>query len=662
MYRPVDAKADVFSYGLFIGAGSSSQNMSLWPSLYYNETRLAGNDYCGPTNPPNCNDPRFTHGHFGADASSTWKESAQSPSIDTVSTDLHVNYTYGQDDLNLFTHFFDPSPASKFIVPNHPLTVMSDYTSEQDVFFHSGAMGLGPSSTLIKDLIDLGRIDRNVFGMYLGTAYPRAGGVQNGSIVIGGYDGGRIAGPAHKYPLSPAPASNATPFKVHIKQMSLVTKDGSSIGLVTDGGFDGYISTSQYTMDLPQKITKELSDALAAKPAGGVENALQLTKGFDGNLTITLEDGYEITYPSEWISNVSSMTPFSASALDSNSSTATEPLIFGTAFLHHLYMTVDYDAESFYLADAKVSDNYVQPESLCAGTVPGPAALPNINKFIQTGMIGALLGGIIGGVGVAWFVYFLLRKRLQALRSEKAISQMEGKSALSTRRRSRWLSCLGSRGLKKNVKFSNDPEASGTKRVSISDSDTSSIKGAVVTVKDMNVKSPNSNIEMHNLKGTGHQNIVGASITSPVSPITPRDASLDRVKTTVVEMKSQGTHDPYAQQTPYTASFMTPRTGNPLLGDFRQNNNFANIDDADDSDIPKHQRRLSAKALQKTHPLSINTPTSSSTPRQKPTPLPLKVVSNIRETDRGAVTPGSLRGEGRTAKQHGMLRKMFPAS
>lgn len=645
-YRAIDGSEDTFSYGLFIGAGSGSQNMSLWPSLYYNETRLAGNDFCVQGSPSDCNDPKYTHGHFGGDASSTWQETSQYTSLDAVPSDLQVNYTYGQDDLNMFTHFYDPSPASKFIVPNQSLTVMSDYTSQQDVFFHSGSLGLGSASTVLKNLINLGRIDRNVFSMYLGTAYPRAGGTQNGSLVLGGYDAGRIQGTAHKYPLSSVPVSKTTPFKVHVKQMSLVTQDGSSIGLVTDNGFDGYLSTSQYTMDLPQQITKQLSDALAGSPAGGAENALQLAKAFNGNLTITLDDGYEITYPSEWISNISNMTPFSASNLASNASNAsaeTGPLVFGTAFLHHLYMTVDYDAESFYLADAKVFDNYVQPESLCAGTVPGPAPIPSINKFVQTGLIGALLGGIIGGAGVSWFVYFLLRKRLQAARAEKAISQMEGKSALSTRRRSRVLAHLGISRPKKNVKFDND----GAKRVSISDSDASSVKGVVVSVKDKGIKSPNSNIEMNDMRKTGHQSTTGATMVNPVAPVTPGKVSSDKVKTTVVERNNADTYDAYALETPFTASLFTPRTGNPLLGDFRQNMKFANYDDQDNSDIPKHHSRTPSRDLQKTHPLTINT-SPSGTPRHKPAPLPLRVVG---ETSRNEAP-----------RRHSLLRKMFPAS
>lgn len=659
-YRAVDSRPDTFSYGLFIGAGANSQNQSLWPAITYNETRLASNEFCRTGSTSTCQDPRFAHGHFGADSSSSWQETPQYVSHDAEegAMDSDVNLTYGQESLNLFTHYMDPSPATKYVVENHPVTVLSDYTSDQDPFFNSGSLGLGTSSTLLKQLVDIGKIGRKVVGLYLGTAYPRAGGSQNGSMVLGGYDAGRIDGDVHEYPQADILDARASPFKVHVKQMSVVTQDGSSIGLVIDEGFDGYISTSQYALELPQPVLSRLSTALRGSPANDAENVLQLAEPFAGNVTITLGDGYEITYPSEWVSNASNITPFSADTLSSND-TADEarPLVFGTAFLHHLYMTIDYDAATFSLANARMYNNYVQPRSLCPDTLPIALGPPKMNRFIRTGMIGAILGGIIGGVGLFWLMFFCTRKHLQHKQSKEAISKMEGggvmpaKSSLRTRTK---------RGLVQFVsaKDKKGAQRDNAKRVSFTDSDSSSLKGVTVTiVEDGN--DANQGIEMSNIKHN-HIRQPGASQSSPVSPITPHKLSdADTLKDNP-QPKSSTQHttvepplptpdrftNPYAPsplQTPLALE--TPRTGNPLLGNYR---GFFNYADDDDSDIESRYQRghrrtpsdqlrqqlgltidTGAKVAKRNSVTEIATPRSMA-PRQKPAPLPIKVFSNQR--------------------------------
>lgn len=441
----------------------------------------------------------------------------------------------------MYTHFFDPSPPSEFRIQNHSLTLLSDATEVSDIFFNSGSLGLGPSSTAIKQLIADGRINRNVVSMYLGTAYPRAGGTQNGSIVLGGYDSGRFVGSPHKYPFG-----TAAPLQVHVKQMALVTADGTSVPLVTDAGFDGYISTDQYAMELPQNILQSLSTAIGASPANNAENTLVANQPFNGNLTFTLEDGYNITFPSEWITNASNLTPFSASTLKN---TTSQPLVFGAAFLQSLYMTIDYDASAFYLADAKVYDNYVQPASLCTNAIPLAAVTPKINPFISKGLIGAVLGGIIGGTFLICVAFYFIRKRAQRKLFQSNTDKMEGGAKVprksSLRRRSMLSKVIGKSKPPKEVNFGD------VKRVSLTDSesDTQPVKKSVVTVVSKDL------YEMSRIQGSqqGYQ----------ASPL----------------------------QTPYTAT--TPRTGNPLLGGPKT---YGQFNDRDDSDIPanyRHQRQAS---------------------------------------------------------------------
>lgn len=687
--RVVDGQNETLSYGLFIGAGNPSQNQSLWPAIASNETRLASHDFCVQGSPANCEDPKYIHGHFGGDFSSTWKETPDYTSLDINNANENVNLTYGQDSLNLFTHYFDPSPASRHVVDNHPITVLSDYTSDQDVFFNSGSLGLGRASTIMKQLMDQGRINRNVFSIYPGTGYPRAGGVYNGSIVLGGYDAGRLAGDVHKYSQAPIPAPNVSPLKVHVKQMSLVTADGSSIGLVTNDGFDGYISTSQYAMELPTDVTTALSNALQGTPDGSPENVLQLPHAFAGNLTITLDDGYQIIYPSEWISNVSNRTPFSASSLTSNGSATSGPLVFGTAFLHHLYMTVDYDDNSFYLAEAKNLNNYVQPQALCRGEAPVMPAPTKLSKFVQTGMIGAIIGGLFAGMGLSWLIIYFMRKRAQRKLMQQSLGEIEkgGKRPQSgiLRKRSKlgFLSFGKERKARKSVIFGD------VKRVSHSDSDDNSVQEVTVNVhnKGSNLRSPGIELSsMKNVAKEKKQKKVAMTTTahSPVSPLTPPAVTggLNLTNTSVSSHANKAFPVASPLPTPFTAT--TPRTGNPLLGDFHKK--FANYDDKDDSDLyPKSQqpqapwkrlsnghKRTASDQLRDQMGLTVQTNTQQNQYRpqasgkSKPAALPLRINPSGPDmsTARSQVimTPGSIKTDVGSSKRHSMLRRMFPPS
>lgn len=687
-----------------------SQNQSLWPSVTYNETRMASDDFCTEDSPPNCTNAEYTHGHFSLVSSSqSYMDTPSYTPLDDASTVANFDVKHVSDTLNLFTHYFDPSPPTQINVPDYPITVLSNSTSDKDVFFNSGSLGLSSSSTVLAHLKNNGTIDRSVVGFYLGTAYHRAAGTQNGSIVMGGYDAGRMVGEQHKYPLVPAPAPNASPLKVHVKQMSLVTEDGSSIALVTDDGFDGYISTNQYEMELPSEIANILSEALEASPADdNVDNApLRLAKPFDGNLTITLEDGYQITYPSEWVSNVSNMTPFASSTGNNSSNTtslsSTRPLIFGAAFLQHLYTTIDYDAGCFYLADAKPFGYYVQPRSLCADQVPVPVGNPKIGKFLQTGAIGAVVGGLIGGAALVWVIYFFARKRLQRTASKKTMDDMEmgnvkgekgGEMPAPKKSSLRAKAKAGVLTLGKG-KHSNSDEGNrekNVKRISWAPSTVSPVprnaKASNVTVTSVASQGLPKYNELYETKdgrdatnGTAQLQKKTAAISSSLSSspaLQQQHSEVPQLQINGISTTTTTTTNPYRPdqsesremylatplRTPLTA--MTPRTSNPLLGNHPRD--YVNFDDADDSDIPEHHRIQPQPQPQTTTGELTLFPTASNPKRAKPKPPALPLLINPPALANGPPgpdmsSPTSIRSTAShySARRHSILRKVFPA-
>lgn len=273
-------------------------------------------------------------------------------------------------------------------------------------------------------LVAAGRVTRRVVGMYLGTGYARAGGDRNGSVVFGGDDAGQIDGPAHEYRQVTVPAPGYSSLRLRVKQVTLVAADGRPIPLATDTGFDGYLSTDQYAVEFPAPVTQALATAIGAVPARNTDDTLRAIRPFIGNLTVTLDDGYQITYPSEWITNTSNLTHISAVPMNSSSS-IDRPLVLGAAFLHHLYLTIDYDSNSFFLAKAKIYNNYIQPASLCSNTIPVAASLPATSKLIRSGLAGAVLGGVVGLLGVSFMIFWMSRKNLQARALRKRVDEMD---------------------------------------------------------------------------------------------------------------------------------------------------------------------------------------------------------------------------------------------
>lgn len=316
------------------------------------------------------------------------------------------------DTLNLFSHYFDPSPPNLTAMNNFSVLVFSNYPSGSTPWFGpAGLLGMGPSSTLLKRLFDLQLIPSRSFGLYMGTAYPAAAGVMNGSITLGGYDSGRFTDEVHNYSISPAGAS---PFQVQVQQMTLISADGKVTDLV-DSSFGAYITTSQYELTLPVTVTQKFADSTGAIPDDGDSKSvlLRLPEDFNASLTITLDDGLSITYPSSWLKNVSSKTPISAAPLSSNT-TSSQPSLLGSAFLSSLYLIANYDSNTFHLAPALPAAPYVTKQPLCANdSNPTPARQPKISHFAATGLTGAIVAGVIGGTALTLVLLWALRRLLQ---------------------------------------------------------------------------------------------------------------------------------------------------------------------------------------------------------------------------------------------------------
>ena len=423
-----------FQYGLFIGVGTPSQNQSLWPSLGHNESTFSDDAYCNTSPFAQCSNQ--THGFYTPLASQTFQNDTDLKSLDNDS-DIASNVDYtGTDDLNLYTHYFDPSPPNMTVLANYPVTVLTGDTESTSPWFSgSGRFGIGPSSTALQALYDMGLIASRSFGLYLGAAYPRAGGQVNGSLVLGGYDSGRFQEPLYEYTQSAMDGGvqGSTPFKVSVATVTLTTGSHDTSTDINDTPFDAYLTTSQHGLSLPQSAVQRFIDLThATTPTTNIfgDDSLALPSDFAGSLTITLSSGLNVTIPPAVLRNASNLSPIISA---SNSSTASPPLL-GSVFLSYVYLFAQFDSDppSFSLAHALQSGTFVVTEPLCPSTVPTVYHQAPISTFASSGLIGAVLGGVIGGVGITFAVWFCLRRhfvrkerRENGFKSEESVKKVD---------------------------------------------------------------------------------------------------------------------------------------------------------------------------------------------------------------------------------------------
>ena len=330
-----------------------------------------------------------------------------------------VSVQYGEDTMYLYTHYFETDPATPTTCHGFPHLLLSNSTSPNTSFFGpAGVLGLGELSTNLGQLANNNVITSRSFGLYLGAGYDRAGGAVNGSITFGGFDSGRFISPVHNYTLAPSVSSpTQSPFQVHVSQITLDFPElgGGSINLINDTGFTAEITTSQYPLSLPQSVTEAFVSALQAVPANNVDNSLRLTSPFSGNMTITLSDGFQVSFPSEWVSNISGITPIAA--------TSSDTYTLGAAFLQYVYLAVNYDSAppAFHLARAVLENAYVMPRPLCPNVAPTAWVPPQLSHFTRAGLAGAAVGGVIGGGAIALLVFLLLQKCLRRRQQKKSV-------------------------------------------------------------------------------------------------------------------------------------------------------------------------------------------------------------------------------------------------
>jgi len=222
----------------------------------------------------------------------------------------------------------------------------------------------------------------------------RAGGIVNGSNVFGGFDAGRFKNPVYTQTMDLA---NVDYLAVTVSNIAISDPTNPSMNNVSimDNGatFDARITVEQYPMSLPYQVTQKFMSLLSAKTTDMADKSVQLTKPFDGTMTITLSNGFQVTLPSNVVYNASGIAPVAFRDKDD-----TSPNYLSIAWLSEVYLMMDFETSRFHLAQAIPKNAYVMPRTFCPNTIPVPYNYSKTaSHFVTQGMIGAVIGGIIGG-------------------------------------------------------------------------------------------------------------------------------------------------------------------------------------------------------------------------------------------------------------------------
>ncbi|KAH7079724.1 aspartic peptidase domain-containing protein [Paraphoma chrysanthemicola] len=401
IHRRAVHDSPVFQYGSFIGLGTPAQNQSLWPSITQNHTSFASHEYCqGNSTLKNCDSS--TGGFYKNEDSTSF---VAQPNLQSLDRGNNITGFFGQESLRLYTHYFETEGASQTLIENSIVEVATQGS------IIPGRLGMGSSSTVLRDLAAKDMIAGKTYSLYIGQGFDRAGGLVNGSNVFGGYDSGRFTGAVNRYTMNIA---NTNAMSVRIKDIVITgSNDNSNVSLFDSSVFtemksappvfEAQITTEQFPFSFPYQITRNFIAHLGAqKDNTWGDNSLKLKNAFNGTLSIVLEDGFTVTLPPEVLMNASNITPVQDRPEDSKL-----PFTLGTAFLGQVYLMADYETNNFFLAKAIQKNNMVMPVSFCPKATPAPYQSPKQTNWTRQGLVGAVVGGVIGGMGALAALYCL---------------------------------------------------------------------------------------------------------------------------------------------------------------------------------------------------------------------------------------------------------------
>ncbi|KAK8848342.1 aspartic peptidase domain-containing protein [Apiospora arundinis] len=330
------------------------------------------------------------------------------------------------------------------------------------------ALGLGANSTLLNQLVAMGRIRSRTWSIFWGRMWNSR--PLDGSVVLGGYDRDKTIGANYTQRLDYSDTTGCwTGMKVTVLDIQIITRDGKSSSLFPPNySLPVYIVPQrQLLIEAPWSVAtqfEQLTQTSHVTDTGinGASTELHWgaltyssspeSKFFGGDLSISLSSGLSVRVPNDQFMVPKAYVDRNGTRLfDRNyrefllSPLADDgnPATLGRYFLTAAYLMVDHDAGTFTLwrANPTSSSSLVpvvaekRAADGCGGDMPGvvqPSATVNSNPESSESDNGRLSSGVIAGIAIGATVgvlailglagLFLVRKRRQGRAAESTTS------------------------------------------------------------------------------------------------------------------------------------------------------------------------------------------------------------------------------------------------
>ena len=424
--------------GIYVGMGAN-QILGLRATTTFNNSRVRNARDCQQLG--NASAQSGCQGSSGSSfdisQSKTWV--AAPPGAWNVTTiDTHQSDETVIDGYDTAT--FVTSTNSPVTVPNFPLEVWSDLNSD-----NMSGLALGPDSSFLDKLVSSGTAPSRVFGLFFGSRSELQ--AADGNLTIGGYDSARFKGPWTNFSTGTQEISTPCPLQVRIKDVRLNNSNGSfSLFSDMDSTIAACVDPLQNAFTFTQAMYDQFSNLTRHpgnttspnEPPFTQQTYPAANEPLIGNLTIVLDNGYTTVIPHyELVSqergsdNEGKYAVVNASrimvALDTTPDLGQDVIpVLGGVYLSQNYLLVDYGRQMFSMAPAvigPVPDRAHQLETVCdAAVAPAPSTPASHSKA----PVGAIVGGVIGGLaalaGVVLLSLLLSRRRSRQPKQPKSFS------------------------------------------------------------------------------------------------------------------------------------------------------------------------------------------------------------------------------------------------
>jgi hypothetical protein len=238
---------------------------------------------------------------------------------------------------------------------------------------------------------------------------------------------------------------------LNITDVRIASADGSTNASLLDNGkfpnlgsgdhsFVGRLTSDQFPIHLPYQVTQNFIKTLSAVPSGLSDGSLRINKTFNGNMTFTLSDGFQVTIPSDVLYNATGLSPVADRKQDDNS-----PFYLSLPFLAQIYLMMDYESSVFHVATAVQENVMVMPTPFCPHSTPTAYATPAASSFKKKGLIGALIGGIIGLIVLSTLGFFIVKMCIaeRKIQKQEKAERVAETAALNAKRTLQKIQTMG---------------------------------------------------------------------------------------------------------------------------------------------------------------------------------------------------------------------------